>query len=126
MPAGYSIEIDAPDTEDPALQYTGGWDSWYIGDVVGFGSWVRKYWTPAAALSGYQRTTTGTFANDFYTGCMTGTRAAPAVAGAAAYTAIHCSRDTYNRTIYFATYDNIVLRFEFSAPLPSNRDRPDL
>lgn len=116
VPPGYSIEQDEADAENVSLQYAGGWDTWYIGDITGFGSWVRKYWNPDAAMAGYNRMVNGTFGNDFYDRCVWGTRSTPAIPGATTYTAIQCTKNTYERTIYFAVYNNIVLRFEMASP----------
>jgi len=116
VPPGFSVQSDEPDAEVPEILYAGGWDSWYNRPGVGFGSVVRKYWTPDAALAGYQRISNGIFTSDFYDRCAPGTRDAPVAPGATIYSAIQCQISNYDRTIYLVAYDNIVLKFEFAAP----------
>jgi len=115
VPPGMTIDQDEGDEESPDIQYAAGWVSWYSNDTIGFGSRVRKYWTPDAALAGYQRILNFIFGNDFYDSCATGTRAVPVIPGADAYAAIQCRKGTYHRTNYIVAYDNIVLTFEFAA-----------
>ena len=116
VPPGYSVDRDEFDGEAPEIQYAGGYWSWYRGDTIGFGSTVYKYWTPDAAFAGYERIIEYNFNTDFYDSCTWGTRAAPAAPGAATYSAIQCQISNYDRTIYLAVYENIVLEFEFAAP----------
>lgn len=116
VPPGFSIDADFAVEGNTVNMYAGGWYSWYRGDGIGYGSAVLKYWNPNAALAGYGRLTQAVFNDDFYDQCDWGTRSPPLRDGATTYAAIQCLKSFYDYTIYFAVYDNILLRFEIAAP----------